>query len=76
MAEQYCPNCGEESFSWRIDEEFSAHTQWHCSRCEYQAEENEALESECRQCHTRNLLYLKAGDDFFRFCTHCKFKSI
>lgn len=74
MAEQYCPQCGNKAFVWSIDEEISNHTQWYCSLCNYHAEENEALESPCDKCNITSMLYLKNGNEFFRFCTNCKLK--
>jgi len=75
MTEQYCPNCKEKAFVCALDEEVSLNTQWYCSSCKYHAEENESLESACGKCNTENLMYLKAGSEFFRFCTNCQNKT-
>lgn len=75
MAEQYCPSCKEKAFVWALDEEVSPNTQWYCSSCKYRAEENESLESTCSKCNTENLMYLKSGNEHFRFCTYCQFRS-
>ena len=75
MSEQYCPNCKEKAFVWSLDVEVTPNAQWYCSLCKYHAEENESLESTCSECKTKNLMYLKAGSDFFRFCTNCQFKT-
>ena len=76
MSEQYCPNCKEKAFVWYINEEESPNTQWYCSLCKYHAEENEALESECKACKTRNNLYMKSGAHFFQFCLNCQAKVV
>ncbi|MDH5355078.1 MAG: hypothetical protein OEY09_11600 [Gammaproteobacteria bacterium] len=75
MAEQFCPRCKEKSFVWSLDEEASQNTQWHCSSCEFYAEEDESLESLCKKCNTENLLYLKIDNEFLRFCTNCQFQE-
>ena len=75
MSEQYCPNCKEKGFVWSLDEEASKNTQWNCSLCNFHAEENESLESMCNKCNTENLMYLKSGSEFFRFCTNCQNKT-
>jgi len=75
MSEQYCPNCKEKTFVWSLDEKANKNTLWHCSSCDFHAEENEFLESTCSKCSTKNLMYLKSGGEFFRFCTNCQYKE-
>ena len=75
MSEQYCPSCENKAFVWSLDEEVSPNTLWQCSSCDFHAEENESLEGKCSKCGTENLMYLKAGSDFLRFCTNCKYKT-
>ncbi len=75
MSEQYCPNCDKKSFIWALDEDNSPLTQWHCSLCDFHAEENEMVESLCDNCGTKHNLYLKSVNGYFRFCTNCKEKS-
>jgi DNA-directed RNA polymerase subunit RPC12/RpoP len=74
MAEHYCPNCKQKKFSWFIDEEAGPYTQWRCSRCDYVAQENEAREMSCTECNTKNFLYFKTNNDFFRFCIKCQYR--
>ncbi len=75
MSEQYCPNCHEKAFVWALDEEASPNTLWYCSAYKYHAEENEALENVCSHCGNKTNLYMKAGKEFFRFCTSCQCKT-
>jgi len=75
MTLQFCPSCGDKGFTWAIDEEVSPNTYWNCSLCSYFAEEKESHESVCENCNTKNNMYLKSEDEYFRYCTNCQSKS-
>jgi hypothetical protein len=65
-----CPKCGIQTFTWSIDEDVSALTQWHCTMCPYAAEEDESLERACDACGGGEG-WLRDGDRSYRFCFDC-----
>lgn len=72
MSLQICPLCRERAFTWHIDEDLSPLTQWHCSLCDYRAEEDESQESECDCCGgERSCVSLSDGLRAYWFCFAC-----
>ncbi|GGD02779.1 hypothetical protein [Hyunsoonleella pacifica] len=75
MASLICPNCGEDSFTWSLDEEISELTIWNCYKCEYQAYENEKDERNCQNCERRTETKLKDNRKEYWWCSDCNSKS-
>ncbi len=76
MSEQICPNCNQMAFTWSIDEDISGFTLWYCSLCSFKAQEDESKECQCDSCGDKSLMYLKAGESNFWFCTTCQNKMV
>jgi RNA polymerase subunit RPABC4/transcription elongation factor Spt4 len=76
MSAHVCPNCGRRGFTWTVDEERDAPTQWHCSLCRYVAAEDETRALTCPACGTAEGRLLLAGPEgTFRFCVHCQSRT-
>ena len=75
MSARRCPKCREIGFTWVVDEEESALTQWHCSLCGYSAKEDESEESPCTECHSGMAIRLRDQSESYRYCTACESHS-
>lgn len=71
MATQICPKCKNDSFTWRMDDEISDFTIWGCSKCSYQAFENESDERNCSKCGNKTELKLKDDEKEYWWCPIC-----
>ena len=75
MATKICPNCKEDSFTWRIDDERMELTIWACYKCKYQAYENEMDERNCQICGEKTETKLNDNEKEFWWCSSCDSKS-
>ena len=71
MAEQICPKCKEQYFSWHIDEEESPLTYWGCRNCGYEAYEDENFECVCENCLKKTKARLQDDSGEFWWCSSC-----
>ena len=71
MSQQYCPNCGRKELTWHL-EDGDPLTHWECDVCRYQAKEDEAKETLCERCLSKNKMALTdtAGHSY-SYCTEC-----
>ncbi len=77
MANQICPNCLENSFTWSVDDEISDLTIWGCYACSYRALEDESNERNCSRCENRTESRLKDDEKEYWWCSTCnKIESI
>jgi len=75
MATIICPNCGEDSFVWSIDEQESPLTRWGCYKCYYVAFEDESFERECSGCKAISEIRLEDEQGKYWWCHKCKRKT-
>ena len=75
MATKICPNCGKDSFTWKVDDEKTDLTIWCCYNCEYEAYENESDERNCKNCGENTEAKLKDSEKEFWWCSSCNLKS-
>ena len=70
MALVLCPICKQKGFTWALDDNEQTH--WHCSLCEYSAEEDESKEKPCPICQkeTGAVLLMHDGQSFY-WCVLC-----
>ncbi|TXG37357.1 hypothetical protein [Seonamhaeicola maritimus] len=71
MAAQKCPNCKEDSFTWKVDDEISDLTVWSCFECNYQAFENELEEQYCSECVKKTKSKLSDKEKDYWWCSNC-----
>lgn len=71
MATQICPKCSKDTFHWKVDEEESLLTVWHCNNCHYQAFENESDEQNCSNCGKRTASKLRDDTIAYCWCSSC-----
>ena len=76
MAEQICPNCRAETFTWMIDEEKSLLTIWGCRTCNYSAYEDESFERNCSDCGAKTEIRLEDGEKKYWWCSKCNRTTI
>jgi len=70
MATQICPNCKNDSFTWRIDEEESPLTIWRCN-CGYLAYEDESQVRKCKDCGSKTESNMRDSQKEYWWCSTC-----
>ena len=70
MATQICPQCKSDSFTWHVDDN-STMTTWSCSKCGYQALENESDERVCIHCGKKTETKLQDKNREYWWCSNC-----
>jgi len=71
MAEQNCPNCKENTFTWHNDDEESPFTIWSCRNCGYRAFENESTIRNCPNCNKGTDSILNDNIKTYWWCSNC-----
>ena len=71
MAEQNCPNCKENTFTWYVDEEESPDTIWRCRSCDYIAYEDKSTMRSCSNCKNATESELKDSFKKYWWCSRC-----
>ena len=71
MAEQNCPNCKKNAFTWHIDEDISKLTIWYCRKCGYNAFEDESTIRNCSVCGTNTESILEDDLKIYWWCSKC-----
>lgn len=71
MAEQICPKCKQQTFTWTYDDESIPHTYWHCRHCDYEAWEDESFERICESCGTKTESLLEDSVTRYWWCSRC-----
>ena len=72
MAIHICPKCNQQGFGWSVDPEVSDKTIWWCNQCQYSAQEDESLETECPTCKTESSMLLVDEEQTYRYFVHCR----
>ena len=72
MALQICPKCKKLSFTWYIDEEESALTQWNCG-CGYHTFEDESKLRDCPICYNEksDSYMIDDNETIYWWCYRC-----